>query len=103
MFVFLFRKKKNNVRKFLALTSLKSMQLIRLKFIFFAIPRISCLSLFSPGFSLIQLSNQSKPWSRPFTGLSLEAIRLFKISPAEVKKIRKLGKWLDPNVIERKH
>ena len=87
----------------MALKSLKSMQLIRLKFIFFAIPRISCLPLFSPGFSLTQLGNQSEPWSRPFPGLSLKAIRLFKISPAEVKKIRELGKWLDPNVIERKH
>ena len=74
------------------------------KIYFSAIPRISCLSLFSPGFSLIQLGNQSKkPWGRPFTGLSLEAIRLFMVSPAEVKKIRELGKWLDPNVIERKH
>ncbi|XP_068750538.1 uncharacterized protein [Montipora capricornis] len=37
---------------------------------------------------------------RRFTGLSLQAIRLFKISSAEVKKIRELEKWLDPNVMQ---
>jgi len=40
---------------------------------------------------------------RPFTGLSQQAIRLFKISAADVKEIRVLEKWLNPNVIEPKN
>ena len=76
------------------------MQLIGLKFTFFAILRITRLPFFSPDYNVTQLRHQKR---RPFTGLSLKAIRLFQISPAELKKIREIEKWLDPNVIEPKH
>ena len=59
-----------------------------------------CLSLFAAGLSTSQLRVIPR---HPFTGISLRAIALFKISVSEVKKIRKTERLLDPKVILPKY
>lgn len=39
---------------------------------------------------------------RTFEGLSKKAIELFKLTKNEIKRVREIEKWLDPNVIETK-
>ena len=61
--------------------------------------KLSRLSSFAPGLSPSQLRHVPR---RPFTGLSLEAIRLFNIPAAEVQEIRRIEKWLNPSVTQPK-